>query len=300
MRKQRGAGNADSVRGKVIANVTRRVEEWGTIVAESPSGKDPCVPYYSDKKKSQSLGTESVLNALVLVNSDRSAGDELAAPARKALNQLWGQQQANGAWHWLEFGMNPWEKAGEYYGASLAAVAVGMAGPDYYNGAAVRPKVTMLKRYIAAEYANQPLHHRIVALWGDTCLPGCLPAETKEKLIEELFGAQEADGGWCLPKLGHFVTKSGDWKSHGVAPDGAVSDGYATGLVVLALKRADVPSSHEKLRKGVAWLAASQTDGVWPLTYPNKPRDPKDDVGKFMRDAATGFAVLALSEPGKP
>ena len=40
----------------------------------------------------------------------------------------------------------------------------------------------------------------------------------------------------------------------------------------------------------------AQKDGVWPLTYPNKPRDPRDDVGKFMRDAATAFAVLALTE----
>ena len=50
------------------------------------------------------------------------------------------------------------------------------------------------------------------------------------------------------------------------------------------------------LRKGVVWLATRQTDGAWPLNYPNKRRDPQTDVGKFMRDAATGFAALALAE----
>jgi squalene-hopene/tetraprenyl-beta-curcumene cyclase len=299
LRKKGDVAATDSVEGKMIANVTRRVNEWDTIAAESPSENDLCVPYYANKKKSQSLGTESVLNALVLINSDRSMGGKLSAPARKALGHLWVQQQPNGAWNWLEFGLNPWEKMGEYYGASLAAVAVGMAGPDYYDGAEVRAKVASLRKYLAAEYPNQPLHHRVVALWGDSYLPESLPAETKKKLIEELFAAQEADGGWSIPKLGNLLSKSGDWKSHGVAPDGAVSDGYATGLVVLALKRAGVPSSHVKLQKGIDWLATSQKEGVWPLTYPNKPRDPKDDVGKFMRDAATAFAILALSEPGK-
>jgi hypothetical protein len=35
-----------------------------------------------------------------------------------------------------------------------------------------------------------------------------------------------------------------------------------------------------------------------PASYPNRSRDPQSDVGKFMRDAATAFAVLALTDPG--
>jgi hypothetical protein len=42
-----------------------------------------------------------------------------------------------------------------------------------------------------------------------------------------------------------------------------------------------------------------QKDGVWTLSYPNKKRDPQDNIGKFMRDAATAFAALALTETEK-
>jgi hypothetical protein len=75
-----------------------------------------------------------------------------------------------------------------------------------------------------------------------------------------------------------------------------VSDGYATGLVVLALKRAGVTIDDPKLKKSIAWLAGRQKEGAWPASYINRPRDPQDNIGMFMRDASTAFAILALTE----
>ena len=86
--------------------------------------------------------------------------------------------------------------------------------------------------------------------------------------------------------------------SCGRDPQGAVSDGYATGLVVLALKRAGVQGQEPRLRKAIDWLAAHQkSDGTWPAVWVNKKRDPTSHVGKFMADSATAYAVLALSHP---
>jgi squalene-hopene/tetraprenyl-beta-curcumene cyclase len=282
---------------RLIDNMKKRVENWEKIVHDTTSDKDRLQPFYSDKEP-ESLGTESVLNALILVDHDvRREKGALSAVTKKALDHLWEQQQENGAWLWLEFGLNPWEKDGAYYGASLAAVAVGSAGKRYHEQAEIQARVASLKHYLKEQYPNQPLHHRVLALWASSRLPGVLTAESKRKLIEELLNIQEADGGWSLPKLGRNGSGSGAWASRSAYPTGVVSDGYATGLVVLALKRAGIAADNPKLQEAIRWLVTNQKEGAWPANYLNKKRDPQDNLGKFMRDAATAYAIMALAEP---
>src|SRR5262249_55790763 len=152
-----GETAAGAVEKRLIDNLKKRVENWDKIVA-STSNKDPFLPFYSNDRKPSALGTEAVINALVLVNNDvRRGKGALSAPTRKALGHLWEQQKENGAWLWLDFGLNPWEKDGAYYGASLAAVAVGTAGKDYYEQADVQDKVAALKKYLQTQSSNQPL-----------------------------------------------------------------------------------------------------------------------------------------------
>jgi squalene-hopene/tetraprenyl-beta-curcumene cyclase len=67
--------------------------------------------------------------------------------------------------------------------------------------------------------------------------------------------------------------------------------------VTLALQEAGVASSDPRIVKGLDWLRRNQdrTTGGWPATSLNKQRDPESDTGKFMSDAATAYAVLALT-----
>ena len=295
-----GETAAGVLESRLVDNMKKRVENWEQIVSGSTSKKDPFVAYYADKEE-ESLATESVLNALILVNHDaRRVKGALSATTRKALSHLWEQQQENGSWPWLDFGLNPWEKDGAYYGTCLAAVAVGSAGKNYYSQADIQTKLAALKTYLKTESASQPLHHRVLSLWASTELPGILTTQEQQQLIAELRNTQEADGGWSLMKLGTRVHGSGEWKSQGVYPAGLVSDGYATGLVVMALKRAGVEAEDPNLRKAVSWLISHQKEGTWPANYLNKKRDPQDNIGKFMRDAATSFAILGLTEPSRP
>jgi squalene-hopene/tetraprenyl-beta-curcumene cyclase len=290
---------AGRVERRLLDGVRTRVDNWAAISAAPATGPSPFVPYYQKERTPSALGTEAVLNALVLVAADRRAAGPLSAHADNALAMMWEQQQPTGAWRWLDFGLNPWEKDGGYYGAALAAVAVGTAGPDYHDRSDVRPKVDALRSYLRTRFADQPLHHRVAALWASGLLPGVLGEADAAKLVDELFAAQRADGGWSLTTLGRTPARGGTWPARLVYSDGTVSDGYATGLIVLALKRAGVAVDHPSLRRAVDWLVTHQADGTWPATYVNRWRDPRDDIGRFMRDAATGYAVLALTDPGR-
>jgi squalene-hopene/tetraprenyl-beta-curcumene cyclase len=288
----------DKVERKLMDILEKRVANWDKIVAAADSDKDPFVPFYPDKRKPSALGTESVLNALILVNFDvRRGKGNLRASTKTALAHMWQQQQENGAWLWLHFGLNPWENDGAYYGASLAALTLGMAGKDYYDQRALQTKVAALKKYLRTQHSDQPLHHRLTVLWASARFPDILSSADRKKLLEEIRNIQEEDGGWSLAKLGKKSSGKGGWQAHGIYPQ-SVSDGYATGLVVLALKNAAVSAADAALKKGIAWLASRQKEGTWPAVYPNRPRDPQTDIGKFMRDAATSYDILALTETG--
>lgn len=292
-----GEASASMVEQQLIDNIKKRVQNWDKIVADATE-KSPFAAYYSGDRKPSALGTESVINAVVLVNHDvRWAKGRLSEPTKKALGHLWEQQQPNGAWLWLDFGLRPWEQMdSDYFGAALAALAVGTSGEAYQAQADVQPKVAALKIYLKKEFPSRPLHHRVMGLWASSQLPGILDDADKKQLIAELLKTQEADGGWSLAKLGQTSAGKDDWKTHGTHPEKAVSDGYATGLVVLALKRAGIGAENPNLKKALAWLVTHEKDGTWPTNYPNRPRDPQNNVGMFMRTAATAFAILALTE----
>ena len=80
------------------------------------------------------------------------------------------------------------------------------------------------------------------------------------------------------------------------------SDGYATGLVIYALQQAGTSRNDTRVNRGLSWLAQNQdkTEGLWVASSLNKRRDPLSNIGRFMSDAATSFAALALTEARRP
>jgi hypothetical protein len=91
------------------------------------------------------------------------------------------------------------------------------------------------------------------------------------------------------------LSQLGTYKRRDDTPLETKSDGYATGLITLALEENGWLHRAETAR-GLAWLRENQspTQGLWQAWSLNKKRDPDSDVGRFMSDAATGYAVLAL------
>jgi squalene-hopene/tetraprenyl-beta-curcumene cyclase len=272
----------------LIDNVAKRVRLWNEVE-----------PFYNDKrgvyKSSESRGTESVLNALILASHDAPSG-KLGADARTALHSMWALQltsgDAKGAWPWLRFSNEPWEADdSQFYGACLAAIAAGTAPKEYLGSPDVQDNLGPLRDYLNRESARQSLINRVVLLWASTKWPGLVSSERQKSIVSDILAQQQADGGWSLS------TMVGTWKRRdGTVLDGR-SDGYATGLIVFAFKHAGL-GRDAHLAGALDWLVNNQskTDGRWPAYSLNKQRDPATDTGQFMSDAATAYAVLALSQ----
>jgi squalene-hopene/tetraprenyl-beta-curcumene cyclase len=277
---------------KRLEQIRRRVAHWGEL--DTPKFR---LSYdFDDRKKVESWGTEAVLNALVLAWYDRRGGlDAPSDSTRQALRNLWATQLKEGkdagSWDWLDFGLRPWE-AGEarYYGTTLAAIAIGLA-PGYLDAAKdpdTRAGVDRLRKYLDAQFAGQSPHNRLFALWASTSIEGLLTKAQQQQVIDQVLAKQQENGGWSLSSLVDCRRQDG-------TPQETGPDGYATGLVLHVLQLAGVSRDKPAIARGLAWLRANQQpSGNWVATSLNKRRDPKTHVGKFMSDAATAFAILAL------
>jgi squalene-hopene/tetraprenyl-beta-curcumene cyclase len=274
---------------RVIENVVKRVRLWSEVE-----------PFYPDQtvglpKTSESRGTEAVLNALILSQRDAALGS-LSDDARRALANLWPLQfrtgDLKGAWAWLSFRLEPWEGAGSaYYGAALAAIAVGGAPDGYAATPDIADRVAALRDFLKRGADTASAFNKTMALWASSYLPGVLDQRQRDGIVEALASRQRPDGGWSTASLAPWTRRD----STALPAD---SDGYATGLILLALQRAGIPATDSRVRAGIEWLSSHQdpSTGMWRASSLNKQRDPASDAGKFMSDAATAYAVMALSQ----
>jgi squalene-hopene/tetraprenyl-beta-curcumene cyclase len=275
----------------LIENVEKRVRLWKEVQ-----------PYYSSMPV-QSRGTEAVLNALILaVRDSQSGGHTLSPDTREALQYMWAEQQADGpqkgGWRWILFDNEPWEAVDSpYYGACLAAVATGIAPGNYSSDPAIQANVATLRDYLRRESAKQMPINRVNLLWASAQLPGLLSAAEQQAIVAEILAKQRSDGGWSLASL------IGDWQREDGTPQVEKSDGYATGFIVMVLQQLGMSRDDVHVKQGLAWLVQNQNPftGAWSGYSLNKRRhNPFSNVSQFMDDAATAYAVLALTESPSP
>jgi hypothetical protein len=273
-------------------------------------------PYYdhTEDKKIESRGAEAVINAFVLTSHDLA---ERTGPSREtvaAMARLWAVQRQDGAWDWLNFGLEPYEVPDAvFHGATLAALAAGSEpGMRACADAKGQVGVAQLRKYLHSNHTSQRLFNKVWALLASSRLEGVLTADERQALIRELALRQRPDGGWSLNDLG---TWRWDKQAAPFAPPGPTnaallsqSDGYATGLVVYAMRQAGVGVDDSVVARGQQWLREHQVqrrgdDPAWApwrahsLNHDRENGGPRGEAWRrmFMSDLATAFAVMALS-----
>jgi len=280
VRTMLGEKDPSPVERQLLASIATRVQHWGEEQ-----------PYLGDKAAGP--GYESVLNAWVLT-ANESRADRMTDLTRQALRIMWSEQIKTGpnagSWRWASFGNEPWEAPdSDYWGATAAALATGTAPEGYASSAPIQNDLNLLRTYLQRDWQGQSLFNQISLLSASTRVPGLLNSKQKTQIVAEVLAKQQSDGGWSTASL-----MPATWKRRDGSPEHTESDGYATGLVANVLEST---GNAKALRKALSWLVQNQdrSTGSWPAESPNVARDHVSDAGKFMTDAATGYAVLALA-----
>ena len=272
-------------------------------------------PFYdhTEDKKVESRGVEAVVNAFLLTSHDTDTGATTPDPLiQQALDRLWKVQRADGAWDWLNFGLEPYETSDAvFHGATLAAIAAGSpAGAAASTDADGIAGLEKLRGYVHTNLASQRLFNRTWALLASSRLKGVLTAAERDAIVRDLESKQRPDGGWSMADLGEWrwSKNAGPYAAPGTtdAAQLTATDAYATGLVIYAMKQAGL-SARPTVLKGLTWLRASQQAvregdqswAPWRAHSLNFDREHGGDKGEpwrrmFMSDLATAFAVLAL------
>ncbi|HTV14855.1 MAG TPA: hypothetical protein VME68_09080 [Acidobacteriaceae bacterium] len=273
---------------KMLGSIETRVTHWSQTT-----------PYYTDAAHAQpSRGTESVLNAFVLAAYDRRSG-QFTSVTRQAFDEAWALQNSSGGWPWQDFHESPWESPeSAYWGAALMAIGVNNTPKSYRDEPAVRPHVNQLQDYLRRTYSDQPTINQLFVVWAGESMDGLVSNTQRSQLAQKIERLQHPDGGWSLGSLDDRVVRKPemlDMFRPGGGRDG--SDGCGTGLAVLGLEKAGVAIQDRAVQRGLEWLRSHQyQDGSWWAPSLNVLRPPDSEVGRFMSDAATGYAVLAIDQ----
>ena len=212
---------------KIFGNLLTRARNWREVE-----------PWYPDQtrgipKTSESRAIEAVMNALLIVRRDASTTGQLSDDGRTALGVMWNLQMKtgpnSGAWTWLNFNYEPWESPNSpYFGASLAALAVGSAPGGYAAAPEIQDNLKALRGYFAREHGKVALLNQLMALWAGGSIPDLLTDEQRRATIDATFALQQPDGGWSTTSLGSYK------RVDNTAND-TRTDGYATGLATLGV-----------------------------------------------------------------
>src|SRR5262245_53227331 len=205
--------------------------------------------------KGQGVGGDSVgvVYALHTFAAVERPYDETTAAL---VEYLLVKQREDGAWPIPAFGDRPPTMGSLFTNTGLAVSALKHYGPpkDAPGAAELQQRIeTALTRGRDWLLANQPgsTEDKVFHLHG--LAAACVEAKEIEAARERLLKDQRPDGSWAqLPDM--------------------AGDAYATGTVLVALRKAGLGVNHEAYQRGVKYLLESQQeDGAWIVQTRSRP-----------------------------
>ena len=229
-----------------------------------------------------------------LAEWDQHVRGSISPETNAALELMFDLQSDDGSWGnttcWPPF------ESSVYQGATVAAMAAATAPGwlDNLEDEALRARVDRMKQYLRD---TPPPHDygRLLLLWTSTRLDGLLDAERQRALIEGIWNHQREDGGWSIRTFAAPEAWGGGNRAEKLRAEpefeNPPSDGHQTGLAVLVLREAGVPSNDTRIKRGVDWLLQNQRQsGRWWT------RSLNTDGYHFITFSGSCYPLLALSK----
>jgi squalene-hopene/tetraprenyl-beta-curcumene cyclase len=228
----------------------------------------------------------AVMTAAALAQHDAATTARLHPLTRNALDRMWDFQQADGCWTWAELNAPPSE-IDEYFGVTMAAIAVGAAPEKYAATPKAQEGLKRIRSYLR-DHPPRTMHDRAMLMLAAAHVEGLMTEEQRKQPTADLFALQRPEGGWAMASLG-------DWKRSDGQPQELISsDGYGTGFATYVLRAGGgIPADDPRLRKAVIWMETHQrASGCWFTRSPRK----NDQLSTYTGSV---YVILALSACGE-
>jgi len=234
-----------------------------------------------------------------LAEWDRHVTRKLSPETDQALRLAFDLQNKAGTWYSLTC-WPPFESSA-YQEAHMAAMAIGTA-PGWLESVKeddeLQAKITKLRSYLND---TTPPHDyaRVLKLWTSLRFEGILSESARSETVELLRSRQKEDGGWSIRDFATPEQWGGGNRAEKIRkePDFAAppSDGHMTGLSLIVLQEAGVPSTDTQVQQGLQWLRENQRQsGRWWT------RSLNTESWHFITYSGTAYALLALQNAETP
>jgi len=235
--------------------------------------------------------------AMGLAEWDAQVSGHLSGATRRALDLMFAVQSNSGAWG---YGIDCWPpfESSPYQMTTVAAMAAATA-PGWRENVTEQKHKTGLAK-IRQWLSDTPPPHdygKTLLLWASTRWPQLLDESRSKKIVDELLQLQQQDGGWSIRRF----ARPEEWgdgrraeKLRGeVDFDSPQSDGHMTGLAMITLLDAGVPTEDPRIQQGVEWLKKNQREsGRWWT------RSLNTDEFHFITFSSTLYCLVALDKSG--